>query len=63
MLNIDKLKFCIFQKLSESLLAATFAKCTMEQALVISVYLWCARLDLWRLQIASDFNFILRETI
>lgn len=46
MLNIDKLKFCIFQKLSESFLAATFTNCTMEQALVISVYLWCARLDL-----------------
>lgn len=63
MLNIDKLKFCAFQKLSESFLGATFIKCTVKQALVISVYLWCARLDLWRLQIASNFNFILRDTI
>lgn len=46
MLNLDKLKFCVFQKLSKSFVGATFIQCTVEQALVISVYLGCARLDL-----------------
>lgn len=46
MLNIDKHKFFIFQKISESFLTATFIKCAMDQACVTSVYLWCARVDL-----------------